>query len=61
MSDLTMKDSREGVIWSGSRGGSIYMYDQRRGVSDSEGWNIDLKFKRCSLYVSDKAEVDKRC
>ena len=60
MSDLTMKDSREGVIWSGSRGGSIYMYDQlqRRRVSDPEGWNIDLKFKRCSLYVSDKGEVD---
>ena len=53
-----MKDSGEGVIWSGSGGGSIYMYDQRRGVSDPEGWKIDLKFKRWCLYVSDKGEVD---
>ena len=53
MSDLTMKDSGEDVIWSGSGRGSVYMYDQRRGVYDPEGGIIDSKVKTKSSHFSD--------
>ena len=57
MSDLTMKDSGEDVIWPGSGGGSVYMHDQRRGVSDPEGGIIDPKVKRKSSHFSDPTRV----